>query len=73
MIDKISAITIAKERAAQNNWAFVEPVETILRKSWLGKLIRIEIETNAGAHGAKARFVIDASNGQILDEGYIPR
>lgn len=73
MIDQAKAIEIAKERAAQNQWAFIEPVTAILRKNWRGKPTRIEIETNTTAKGAKARFVIDINSGKILSEGYIPR
>jgi hypothetical protein len=43
------------------------------RRGWFGQHDRFEIETNAGMLGTKARFVIDAETGAVLDEGYIPR
>jgi hypothetical protein len=52
---------------------FAEPVDIVHRRGWFGRGDRFEIETNAGTRGTKARFVIDATTGDILSEGYIPR
>lgn len=73
MIDRNTAIEIARKRAEENNWAFAEPVSYVLRRGWFGKADRIEIETNAGKRGTKACFVIDGKSGDIISEGYIPR
>jgi hypothetical protein len=73
MIDQEAAIEIARARAVEKGWLFGEPVAVVHRKSWRGESMRFEIETNAGKRGTKARFVVDATTGAILSEGYIPR
>lgn len=73
MIAEGEALTIARERAAQNGWAFSEPLAIALRHGWLGGKRRYEIETNAGHLGTKAVFVIDAETGAVLSQGYVPR
>jgi hypothetical protein len=73
MIDHDAAVEIARARAREKGWAFGEPVGVQVRRGWFGQSDRIEIETNAGKRGTKARFVIDAKSGAILEEGYIPR
>ena len=73
MITGPQAVELARARAAEQGWAFVEPVDLVERRSWAGAVIRYEIATNAGKLGAKARFVVDAASGQILSEGYVKR
>lgn len=73
MIDRDTAIDIARKRAEEKGWGFAEPLAVITRRGWLGGLLRFEIETDPVMRGSKARFVIDAATGKILDEGYIPR
>lgn len=73
MIEQDQAIEIARDRASEKGWAFVEPLEVVIRRSWFGGISRFEIETNAGKRGTKARFVIDAKTGKIVSEGYISR
>jgi len=73
MIEREQAIEIARTRAIAKEWAFVEPLNVVIRRSWLGVVIRFEIETNAGNRGTKAHFVIDAKTGEIVSEGYISR
>jgi hypothetical protein len=73
MISAEDALEIARRRAADNGWRFGEPFSVLLRRGWRAKNNRYEIETNAGRLGTKARFVIEASTGHILEEGYIPR
>ena len=74
MISESRAVEIARQRADEKGWGFVEPVATITRRAWIsGRPKRYEIETNAGNRGTKARFVIDAETGDVLSEGYIPR
>jgi hypothetical protein len=73
MIDREVAIEIARERASENGWPFGEPVEVIHRRGWFGGAHQFHIETNAGKRGTKARFVVDATTGRILSEGYIAR
>ncbi len=73
MIDRDQAVEIARKRAAEKKWAFVEPLNVVIRRSWLGAISRFEIETNAGKRGTKVRFVIDAKTSEIVSEGYISR
>jgi hypothetical protein len=73
MITGADAIEIARARAAEKGWAFVEPVDVAERRGWSGTLSRYEIATNSGKLGAKARFVVDAVTGVILSEGYVKR
>jgi uncharacterized membrane protein YkoI len=73
MIERDQAIEIARKRAVEKEWAFAEPLEVVIRRGWLGGVVRYEIETNAGKRGTKARFVIDAKTGGIISEGYLPR
>jgi len=72
MIDEQAAVEIAKARAADNGWAFVEPFSILLRRGWWPKVNRYEINSCTNRFGAKARFVIDADTGVVLDEGYMP-
>ena len=74
MISESQAVAIARARAEENGWGWAEPVAVTAREAWFSKrVLRYEIETNAGALGTKARFVIDAETGAISSEGYIPR
>lgn len=73
MIDRSTAIEIARARAEENGWAFAEPLAVTHRRAWFGGAGRFEIETNAGKLGTKARFVIDAAKGTVVSEGYVPR
>ena len=73
MIERGEALQIARARASENGWAFGEPIGVTLRRGWFGQHDRYEIETSVGLRGTKARFVIDAVDGRIVSEGYIPR
>jgi uncharacterized membrane protein YkoI len=73
MIDQDTAIAIARKRAEEKGWGLAEPLAVITRRGWFGGILRFEIETNPAMRGSKARFVIDAVTGEIIDEGYIPR
>ncbi len=73
MIERNQAVEIARKRAVAKEWAFVEPLNVVIRRSWLGAASRFEIETNAGHRGTKAHFVIDAKTGEIISEGYVSR
>jgi uncharacterized membrane protein YkoI len=74
MIDEATAIAIARKRAKEKGWGLTEPLAVITRHRWFGRgILRFEIETNPAMRGTKARFVIDAATGEIIDEGYIPR
>ncbi len=73
MISAEEAVELAKARAGERNWFFSDPVECEFVRGWFGGRDRYEIETNAGRRGTKARFVIDAETGAVIDEGYIPR
>jgi hypothetical protein len=73
MIDRETAIEIARSRALENGWAFTEPVQVVHRRGWFGQSDRFEIETNAGMRGTKSRFTIDAETGEVVSEGYLPR
>lgn len=73
MIEREEAIRIAHRRAEENGWPFGDPLAVIHRRGWFGRPGRYEIETNAGARGTKARFVIDDETGAVVSEGYLPR
>jgi uncharacterized membrane protein YkoI len=73
MITGSEAIEIARARAGEKGWAFVDPVDLVERRSWAGAVTRYEIATNDGKLGAKARFVVDAATGQVLSDGYVKR
>lgn len=67
------AIAIARAAAEREGWAWVEPVLATFRQPWFGKGGKWEIFSNARGLGAKARVVIDAQTGAVLEKGYVPR
>ena len=73
MIDQAEAIAIARLVADKEGWAFAEPVVVRLRRAWFGQRGRWEIWTNAVNRGTRARFVIDAQDGRVIEKGYLPR
>lgn len=74
MIDERAAIEIARAAAAEQGWAFADPVECTARRSWLrNRLMRWDIRSAAGSKGSVSRFVIDANDGRILEQGYVSR
>jgi hypothetical protein len=73
VIDEQAALAIARSAAQAEGWAFPEPVRIVLRKDWLGRAKRWEIQSGAGRRGTAGRFVIDATDGRIIEKGYIPR
>ena len=73
MLTEPEAIERAKQLAVEQGWAWVEPVEAILRRAWFGEQARWEISSNVAGRGPMARFVIDAHTGAVIEQGYIPR
>ena len=73
MMTEQEAIDRAKKVALEQGWAWVEPALATLRRPWFGKGGKWEIFSNAQGLGAKARVVIDAQTGAVLEKGYIPR
>ena len=73
MISREQAADVARARARELGWGLREPLEITERRSWSGKVTRYNIASDPRMLGTKARFTIDAVNGLILDEGYIPR
>jgi uncharacterized membrane protein YkoI len=73
MIDRDTAIDIARKRAAEKGWGLAEPVDVFERRDWKDGMKYFEIESNAGNLGTKARFVVDAKTGEIVSDGYVPR
>lgn len=67
------AIAIARAAAEQEGWAWVEPALATFREPWFGKGGKWKIFSNALGLGAKARVVIDAQTGAVLEKGYIRR
>lgn len=67
------AVELARAEAKRQGWAWVDPALATFRKAWLGNGGKWEIYSNAKGLGAKARVVIDAATGVILEKGYIPR
>lgn len=73
MIDEQTALAIARAAAASQGWSFSEPAECRLRRNWLGKPQSWDIRTNAGKKGTVAKFTIDATDGQVIEKGYVAR
>jgi hypothetical protein len=73
MLTEKEAINLARQAAEQQGWAWIEPAHATLRRAWRGAEGRWEVFSNALGRGAKARVVIDARTGEVLDKGYIPR
>ena len=74
MIDEQAAIEIARAAAVEQGWAFADPIECVGRRSWLrNRLMRWEIRSAAGSKGSVSRFIIDANDGRILEQGYVSR
>lgn len=73
LIDQTQAIALARAMADAEGWAFAEPVACELRKSGAGKPMHWTIRTNARGLGTIVRFVIDATDGRIIEKGYVPR
>jgi hypothetical protein len=67
------AVELARAEAKREGWAWVDPALATFRKPWFGKGGKWEIYSNAKGLGAKARVVIDAETGAILEKGYIRR
>lgn len=67
------ATEIARRTAEQEGWAWVEPAEAILRKSWLGRNPRWEVSSRW--LGGMVRLVIDDDTGRVLEKDYkhVPR
>ena len=73
MMSEAEAIDRAKRIAQGEGWAWAEPAEATLYRAWFGKGGRWVIFSNARGLGAKARVVIDAQTGEVLEKGYVPR
>ncbi|MET0411368.1 MAG: hypothetical protein ABW217_08720 [Polyangiaceae bacterium] len=67
------AIEHARAVAREQGWAWVEPAHATFRRAWSGRGGKWEVFSNARGLGAKARVVIDAESGAILEQGYVPR
>jgi len=67
------AIELAKRIALEQGWGWVEPAEAIWHPAWFGNGGKWEVYSNAKGLGAKARVVIDAQTGEVLEQGYVPR
>lgn len=73
-IDQTTALNIARRRAEDRGWAFAEPIAVSAHRGCFGRtIVSYSIRSNAGRFGTTARFVIDATTGVILTEGYISR
>jgi hypothetical protein len=73
VITEADAIGRARKVAEAEGWAWVEPAQATLRRAWFGGGGKWEIQSNARGLGAKARVVLDAVTGAVLDKGYVPR
>ena len=68
------ALRIALARAEARGWTLGgEPEVGEIRRGWPRRLQKYEVTSKKGLLGTRARFVIDAETGAILEEGYIPR
>jgi hypothetical protein len=73
MINRDQAIEIARNSAAEQGWGLQEPLQVTERRRWRGGVDSYDIVTNPAMRGTSARFVIDATTGEIRSKGYIPR
>lgn len=72
-ISESEAIARAKQVALEQGWAWVDPALASLHRPWFGEGGRWEVFSHALGLGAKVRIVIDASTGEVLEKGYLPR
>jgi hypothetical protein len=74
MISREDALRIADARAEARDWGLgPQPTIVEITSGWPRRIRKYEVKTNAALRGTRARFVIDAESGEILEEGYIPR
>jgi hypothetical protein len=79
-----SAVAASTSSTSKSRWTGVQwrslrsdrpahPASATFREPWFGKGGIWEVFSNAAGLGAKARVVIDAQTGAVLDKGYIRR
>jgi|GEM_PF-1232457 len=73
MIERETAVEIARKRAEEKGWIFAEPIQVLHTFGPLGKSNQFEIMTNIGFRGGNAYFTIDAETGKIISEGFSTR
>ena len=73
MMSVEEAVGRAKQFAQQQGWAWVEPSHATLQRAWFGNGGKWLVVSNAQGLGAKARVLLDAGTGEVLEHGYIPR
>jgi hypothetical protein len=73
VIGQEEAINRAKDLAREHGWAWQDPATATLRRRWFRAGGRWEILSNAFALGAKVRVVLDATSGEVIEKGYVPR
>lgn len=72
-MSETEAVARAKQVAVEQGWPWTEPALASFRPAWFGDGGRWEIFSHALGLGAKVRIVIDATTGEVLQKGYIPR
>jgi hypothetical protein len=73
MVTEQEAIARARQTAQAEGWAWVEPAQATLHRAWTGGGGRWVVFSNSEGLGAKARVIIDARTGNVLEKGYVPR
>ena len=72
-IDRTQALAIAERSAQELGWYWGEPVTIKKCGGWFWTKRQWKIESNCEARGARARFVIDAESGAVIERGFVGR
>lgn len=67
------AADIARARAKERGWGLAEPVSVQARRSWFGSVTSYDVLSNPRLRGTRTKFIIDAKDGEIISEHYLPR
>ena len=72
-VNKTQALAIAERSAQELGWYWAEPVTAKESGGWFWTKRQWTIESNCEARGARARFVIDAESGAVIERGFVGR
>ena len=67
------ALALARARAAQHGWPFVEPVQIERYRPWWLLAPRWRVVSNHESRGSNVRVEIDERSGAVVHEAFLPR